>query len=84
MEYERIQPGLEAGEAFNDVPECTICLEAMGDVDEDEENRPLYTLRCNHRFHKSCVHKSFSGPRCKFCPLCRSTESNKDFDAGRF
>jgi hypothetical protein len=47
---------------------CTICLEEMDD------NRPLTTLTCKHRFHFECIALSFSAKGKMICPLCRNQE----------
>lgn len=44
---------------------CSICMEST---------KNFYTLRCGHKFHRSCI----SGLQHKICPLCRKHINEED------
>jgi len=52
---------------------CTICLEALGDIEVD---RGITILRCSHAFHAACMmeYAVACGARGSSlsCPVCRS------------
>ena len=53
---------------LNDIDneDCSICLEKLYD---EENNKEIISLECNHLFHKECVDPWIN--KNKNCPLCK-------------
>lgn len=55
----------------NDLPECSICYETMGDKES-------YVLdKCNHKFHYDCVNTWLLNK--DNCPLCRTKITDQEY-----
>lgn len=66
-------------ETPNNEHTCAICLEEMVEDDVEAQNAvEICTLKCNHKFHLSCITpvvvNSFMVRKSVQCPLCRSIE----------
>ncbi|EOA18011.1 hypothetical protein CARUB_v10006446mg [Capsella rubella] len=54
-----------------DVGVCVICQESIADNDDE---RTIVNLRCNHVFHLDCIGSFFNSKNKMECPCCRHTE----------
>ena len=65
-------------EISEDLPKCPICLDYFTAEEEPavttgiigEESKAIYTLRCGHRTHTSCLQPQLKAGLYQ-CPLCR-------------